>query len=101
MKLREQARPSSCTTAPLGEEIVGRILATRTYKADRQLILLDARGHGASDKPHDPAAYDLRLRVGDVTAVLDDLEIRRADYFGYSMGGWIGFGLAKHAPVRL
>jgi pimeloyl-ACP methyl ester carboxylesterase len=70
-------------------------------KADRQLILLDARGHGASDKPHDPAAYDLRLRVGDVTAVLDDREIRRADYFGYSMGGWIGFGLAKHAPERL
>jgi len=22
-----------------------------------QLILLDARGHGASDKPHDPAAF--------------------------------------------
>ena len=70
-------------------------------KADRQLILLDARGHGASDKPHDAAAYDLRLRVRDVTAVLDDLGIRQVDYFGYSMGGRIGFGLAKYAPGRL
>ena len=65
-----------------------------------RLILIDARGHGGSDKPHDPAAYDLATRAADVIAVLDDLQIPRAHYFGYSMGGWIGFGLAKHAPDR-
>jgi pimeloyl-ACP methyl ester carboxylesterase len=27
-------------------------------KREHLLILMDARGHGASDKPHDPAAYD-------------------------------------------
>ena len=70
-------------------------------KRDRQLILMDARGHGASDKPHDPSAYSLPLRVGDVTAVLDDLGIGQTDYFGYSLGGWIGFGLARCAPLRL
>jgi pimeloyl-ACP methyl ester carboxylesterase len=69
-------------------------------KRENQLILMDARGHGASDKPHDPVAYDLALRVSDVTSVLDHLEIDRANFFGYSMGGWIGFGLAKHAPTR-
>jgi pimeloyl-ACP methyl ester carboxylesterase len=68
--------------------------------SNHQLILIDARGHGKSDKPHDPAAYELSLRVADVTAVLDDLRITRANYFGYSMGGWIGFGLAKYAPNR-
>ena len=67
---------------------------------DHRLIIMDARGHGRSDKPHDPAAYDLPLRVADVTAVLDNLEINRANYFGYSMGGWIGFGLAKYVPNR-
>ena len=66
----------------------------------RRLILIDARGHGQSDKPHDPAAYDLRLRAADVVAVLDDLRLQRADFLGYSMGGWIGFGLAKHFPQR-
>jgi pimeloyl-ACP methyl ester carboxylesterase len=66
-----------------------------------QLVLVDARGHGGSDKPHDPAAYDLSLRAGDVVAVLDALAIRRAHYWGYSMGGWIGFGLAKYAPERI
>ena len=67
---------------------------------DHQVILMDARGHGRSDKPHDPAAYDLSLRVTDVTCVLDDLGLQTANYFGYSMGGWIGFGLAKYAPER-
>jgi len=66
-----------------------------------RLILIDARGHGASEKLYDPAAYDLALRAADVVAVLDDLDIRSTHYFGYSMGGWIGFGLAKYAPERL
>lgn len=70
-------------------------------RRDHQLIMVDARGHGGSDKPHDPAAYDLPLRVADVTAVLDDLGIGQAHFFGYSLGGWIGFGLAKYAPERL
>jgi pimeloyl-ACP methyl ester carboxylesterase len=69
-------------------------------KEDHQLILLDARGHGESDKPHDPAAYDLGFRALDVLAVLDHLSIRKSDYFGYSLGGWIGFELAKRAPNR-
>ncbi len=66
-----------------------------------QLVLVDARGHGASDKPHDPVAYSLPLQVGDVVAVLDALNIRAAHFWGYSMGGWIGFGMAKYAPERL
>jgi pimeloyl-ACP methyl ester carboxylesterase len=73
-------------------------------KALRQryrLILVDARGHGASDKPHDPAAYDPPSRAGDVVAVLDDLCLDAAHFWGYSMGGRIGFALAKYAPQRL
>ena len=66
-----------------------------------RLILIDARGHGQSDKPHDGAAYDLRLRAADVVAVLDDLGVPSASFLGYSMGGWIGFGLAKHFPQRI
>ena len=62
---------------------------------------MDARGHGASDKPHDPVAYELSLRVSDVVAVLDDLHLTRAHYWGHSMGGWIGFGMAKYAPERI
>jgi pimeloyl-ACP methyl ester carboxylesterase len=64
------------------------------------VILLDSRGHGKSDKPHDPAAYDLALRASDVVAVLDELSVRQADYLGYSLGGWVGFALVKQAADR-
>ena len=73
----------------------------QALRHDYQCILLDTRGHGASDKPHDPAAYTLPRRVGDVVAVLDALDIPKAHFFGYSMGGWIGFGMAKYAPERV
>jgi pimeloyl-ACP methyl ester carboxylesterase len=43
----------------------------------------------------------LQKRVGDVVAVLDALHIQKAHFFGYSMGGWIGFGMAKYAPERV
>jgi pimeloyl-ACP methyl ester carboxylesterase len=66
-----------------------------------QLILVDARGHGASDKPHEPEAYALDKRVSDIVAVLDDLGIDKAHYLGYSMGGWIGFGVARYAQSRV
>ncbi len=70
-------------------------------KDDYQLILIDHRGHGYSDKPHDPDSYGLEISVSDVVGVLDELGIDRASYLGYSMGGYIGFGLAKYAPERL
>src|SRR5262245_59440298 len=56
-------------------------------KDDYRLILLDARGHGHSDKPHTPEAYNVELMVHDVTAVLDELEIDQAHFMGFSMGG--------------
>jgi pimeloyl-ACP methyl ester carboxylesterase len=65
------------------------------------VILFDARGHGQSDKPHEVEAYNYRLMVRDVISVMDALDIARTHYWGYSMGGYIGFGLAKHYPERL
>src|SRR5262245_61415709 len=69
-------------------------------KHDYRLILVDARGHGASDKPHDATAYEPKRLVADLIAVLDDLTIPTAHFFGYSMGGRIGFALAKYASER-
>ena len=66
-----------------------------------QVIMIDSRGHGESDKPHDEAAYTLDRRVSDVTSVLDALNIDQAHCWGYSMGGYIGYGMADTAPGRL
>ena len=74
---------------------------TEALRQKYHLILVDARGHGDSDKPHDPEAYTLQNMAADVVAVLDDLHIDKSHYLGYSMGGWIGYGMAKYAPARL
>jgi pimeloyl-ACP methyl ester carboxylesterase len=70
-------------------------------REDYQLILVDARGHGARDTPHDPDAYRLHRRVGDSVAVLETLHLTTAHFWGSSMGGWIGFGMAAYAPERV
>ncbi len=72
----------------------------KPLKQEYTLILTDTRGHGLSDKPHDPKDFDMALKVGDVTAVLDDLNIDKAHYMGYSLGGRAGYGVAKYAPER-
>jgi pimeloyl-ACP methyl ester carboxylesterase len=73
---------------------------SQVLSKEYQLILIDPRGRGASDKRHDAAAYDLKLMVGDVVAILDDLKIKKAHYFGYSWGGIIGWRIPLHAPER-
>ncbi len=47
-------------------------------KDEFEVITMDARGHGRSDKPHDLSAYSLRNRVLDVTAVLDDAGVDKS-----------------------
>lgn len=69
-------------------------------KDAHRLILVDARGHGASDKPHVTSAYSKELQAADIVSVLDELEVERADYWGYSMGGRIGFALAQYSPEK-
>jgi pimeloyl-ACP methyl ester carboxylesterase len=66
-----------------------------------QVIAVDLRGHGRSDKPADPAAYDSTLLVQDVLAVLDVLELPAAHVVGYSLGGCVGFALLAQAPARV
>ena len=66
-----------------------------------QSILIDARGHGASDRPADRAAYASDLQAADVVAVLNDIGIRTVNYWGFSMGGRTGFSMAQYAPDRV
>ncbi len=73
---------------------------TERLRQKYQLILIDARGHGRSDKPHDPDAYRLKNFVNDTVAVLDDLGIEKSHFLGYSMGGSVGLGIGVYSPNR-
>lgn len=72
-----------------------------TFVPHCRVIVMDARGHGRSDKPHEGAAYTMDKRAADVCAVLDAEGIDAVNYYGYSMGGRTGFGLARYRQDRL
>ncbi|MFJ9453265.1 alpha/beta fold hydrolase [Herbaspirillum sp. NPDC101397] len=74
---------------------------TEVLQQHYRVIALDALGHGLSDKPHESDAYTLQQRSTDVVAVLDDLGIDKVHYCGYSLGGWVGYGMVRHARERL
>jgi len=69
--------------------------------AGRRAIALDNRGHGASSKLYDPAAYHSATMAEDVRALLDHLGIERADAMGYSMGARIAAFLTINHPARM
>jgi pimeloyl-ACP methyl ester carboxylesterase len=52
---------------------------------DFRVIAFDARGHGKSDSPRDPAAYGQQQAL-DVVRILDALKIQRAHIIGFSLG---------------
>ena len=74
---------------------------TTLTRAKRRAIALDNRGHGASAKLYDPAAYHSAIMAEDVRALLDHLGLPRADVMGYSMGARITAFLAFAHPDRV
>jgi len=75
---------------------VGPLLA-----AGYRVACIDNRGHGASDKPHDPAAYALAKMGADALNLIAHLGERRAAVVGYSMGAKIAAHAALAAPQAI
>jgi 2-succinyl-6-hydroxy-2,4-cyclohexadiene-1-carboxylate synthase len=65
------------------------------------VVLFDHRGHGASDKPADVAAYSLDRLAADTLAVADALDLERFTLLGYSMGGMVARRLVLAHPERV
>ncbi|MBO0662206.1 alpha/beta hydrolase [Jiella sp. MQZ9-1] len=70
-------------------------------EAGYRVVAFDHRGHGASDKPQDPAAYTPHKMAADGFALLDHLGINSATFFGYSMGARISAFAALAEPARV
>ena len=66
-------------------------------KDNYRLILIDCRGHGKSDKPHDKSNYGQKM-TEDVVKLMDHLSIEKANFLGYSMGAYMTFRLLLRKP---
>lgn len=72
------------------------------FSKDHRLVIYDARGHGGTTAPEDPAAYTIeRHYAPDLLALLDHLDIGRAYVGGLSMGGMIAQEFALQHPQRI
>src|SRR3984957_18190166 len=70
-------------------------------KNGRRAIAFDNRGHGESSKLYDSADYEMGIMAGDIRALMDHLNIERADIMGYSLGSRMAAVLARSQPQRL
>jgi pimeloyl-ACP methyl ester carboxylesterase len=63
--------------------------------AGRRVLAPDARGHGASEKPHDPERYADNAMSRDASALVDHLGLECVDVVGYSMGAIVSSRVAR------
>jgi pimeloyl-ACP methyl ester carboxylesterase len=66
-----------------------------------RLILIDQRGRGGSDRPARVEDHTMERYVEDVAAVLDDVGVASAGFWGYSNGFLVGLAFGALYPSRL
>jgi proline iminopeptidase len=66
-----------------------------------ELILLDPRGTGGSDRPADPQAYAIEDYVNDVEELRRHLGLERLNLLGHSHGGVVAMAYAARDPERV
>ena len=69
------------------------------YAKKFQVIALDNRGTGRSDKPEGP--YSIPQFASDAVGLLDALGIAKAHFYGISMGGLIVQAIGLEYPTRV
>jgi 3-oxoadipate enol-lactonase len=64
-----------------------------------QVITLDMRGHGQSDKPEGP--YSIPMFAADVAGLMQALGVKSAHIVGLSLGGAVAFQFAIDHPAMV
>jgi pimeloyl-ACP methyl ester carboxylesterase len=70
-------------------------------RAGFRTIAYDARGHGQSDPPEEPDAYEYSDLAADLAAVVDEFGLERAALAGVSMGAHTALRYALENPDRV
>jgi pimeloyl-ACP methyl ester carboxylesterase len=74
-------------------------VAERLAAAGHEVVAVDQRGHGQSDKPDD--GYDFATLTADLVAVIDALGVDQVIAAGQSWGANVVLELARRQPERL
>lgn len=70
------------------------------FKRNFQVITFDYRGHGRSEPPKNKKNHTIDSLVGDLNAVMDALNIKKAILVGHSMGTQVLYEFYSRFPNR-
>ena len=70
-------------------------------RAGFRVLAVDQRGHGLSEKPHEPADFSMANFVDDLRKVLNVYLIDEFVYLGYALGARVGWHTAVDMPQSL
>jgi 3-oxoadipate enol-lactonase len=71
------------------------------FSQSHRVLIVDNRGHGASDAPADRDAYAIEHMAADVQSLTRELGFDRFHLLGHSMGGAVVQEIALESPERL
>ena len=94
-----QGRPIILIHGQGGSLAAWRVVAPELAR-DHRVISLDLRGHGASDKPREAAAYGRDMAL-DIIRLMDHLKLEKAHLVGYSEGANLVAQLMITHPERI
>jgi pimeloyl-ACP methyl ester carboxylesterase len=67
-----------------------------TLAKNRRVMVVELQGHGHTADRDQPLSYE--QMADDTAELLQQLKIKTADFFGYSMGGTVALGVAVRHP---
>jgi pimeloyl-ACP methyl ester carboxylesterase len=68
----------------------------RFSQLGHQIVIPDLRGHGLSEKPHQP--YSIQGFSDDVASLCQEVKLSKPVLIGHSMGGIVAFDIASRYP---
>ena len=71
----------------------------KDFSSSFRVLRYDQRGHGKTEAPGGRYSFD--MLIADALALMDALDIKRANFCGLSMGGATALGLAQRHPGRI
>src|SRR5688572_19097068 len=83
---------------PLATNLTSWDELTVALEEKYRVLRLDARGHGKSDAPAEPYAFETLAK--DVVEVMTACGVEKASFLGLSMGGMVGQYLGLLHPER-
>ncbi len=109
MKIKSQNKEIHFTTKGTGESLIllhgfleSKEIWTEfipEFSRYGQIITIDLPGHGSSEVIDE--VHTMELMAESVKAVMEHLEIRRANFIGHSMGGYVALAFLEQYPGRV